>query len=824
MHLSIDSMPVIPLFLFKFSVSLAAVWCFYQVVLRRLTFYRLNRWYLAGYGLVSFVIAFIDIGPMIPEGPAGEPAVIQYIPAIGGVPAGGVSMVGTSVSQRGAGVPVWTVVMWVLAVGAGLLLLRSAFRWMSLVRLRRGAQLIEGEGVRIYQVDQPIIPFSFGGAIYINQRLHSEKDWEDIILHEYVHIRQKHTGDILLAELLCILNWYNPFAWLMRHSIRQNLEFIADQQVLDNGVDRKGYQYLLLQVVGEPRFRLANNFNFSSLKKRIIMMNKMRSAKAHLLKLSFLLPLVAVLLLAFRNRYGGVPGHGTTGPISLNVAGIIIVLPDRTPIGGVTVRDEVSGVATKTDERGFYRLRIAAVADSPVRVHLNYYKKGYDSSSTGWSGSKFKETTGILNLGFVIDSTKPRKGAFMGIPDFSRRPIPAEPGYEDAVQEMNRVFTENDKLQRYMQLQKDHPDIGLFYETEDRRKEIVIHLDGTVEKYGYPGTPGLDELYKKYGEMPGYMATDKPLETPGANPGYLARWAAIGEQAQREFRTTNPTVRAIIFPGDSRVIAVPAKGKPKFYDMDNDADSERAEFERLYGKLPDCVPKSGNNTDVQERKAGMSPRRGAGHQDTVPGVKGSAGSGVAPSRDTPVVTVNVGHPMYVVEGKPMPDGWSMNFINPRMIKSINVVSGKGAIDKYGKAAADGVIEVTMKDRKDDTSRPPVNVHIHAQVKVRGGRDSLERVRDGWDTMTVAGGRGDAAPLRVRVHQDSLPQVASYLGGGEPLYIVDGKVFTRSPLGQLNPDTIGSISVLKDSASEARYGEKGRYGVIEITTKPKTDGK
>jgi hypothetical protein len=102
-----------------------------------------------------------------------------------------------------------------------------------------------------------------------------------------------------------MLNWYNPFSWLMRWSIRQNLEFIADQQVLENGVDRKVYQYHLLTVLGEPRYRLANNFNFSSLKKRIIMMNKIRSARLHLLKFLFVLPLAGVLLVAFRDKYTG---------------------------------------------------------------------------------------------------------------------------------------------------------------------------------------------------------------------------------------------------------------------------------------------------------------------------------------------------------------------------------------------------------------------------------------------------------------------------------------------------------------------------------------
>jgi hypothetical protein len=430
-----------------------------------------------------------------------------------------------------------------------------------------------------------------------------------------------------------------------------------------------------------------------------------------------------VLLVAFRNRYDGMPGRKASGQIYVNVAGIIIVLPDRTPIGGVAVRDEVSGVVTKTDERGFYRLQIPATADSPLDIHLNYYKEGYDSTFTGWSRSVFKETTGILNLGFVIDSTKPRRGTFMGIPDFSRHRIPAEPGYEDAVQEMNRVFTENDRLQRYMQLQKDHPDIGLFYETEDKRKEIVIHIDGTVEKYGYPGTPGLHKLYEKYGEMPGYMAASQPLETPGVNAGYLARWAAIGEQAQREFHTTSTTVRAIIFPGDSRVIAVPGTGKPRYYDMDNDAGNERAEFERLYGKLPDCVPKAGFNSDEIERKAGWPPRHAVagvgdtvrrGLRDTIPG--GRKDTARSTLRDVmPVGGKDTGRgqslwsvmafldsargrrPLLLVDGRKLSKD-TLKTIYTDQIESVNVLKDSANVKKYGEEGKDGVLLIALKDQ------------------------------------------------------------------------------------------------------------------------------
>jgi hypothetical protein len=168
--------------------------------------------------------------------------------------------------------------------------------------MRRQAMLILDNGMKLYQVDKNIIPFSFGNAIFINQQLHTDAELKEIIRHEFVHIKQKHTHDIIWCELLCILNWYNPFTWLIRNAVRQNLEFIADHKVLENGVSKKQYQYLLLKVIGNNHFSIANQFNFSSLKKRIAMMNKMKSAQAHLFKFLFILPLLALLLVAFRNE------------------------------------------------------------------------------------------------------------------------------------------------------------------------------------------------------------------------------------------------------------------------------------------------------------------------------------------------------------------------------------------------------------------------------------------------------------------------------------------------------------------------------------------
>lgn len=284
-------MPAFFLYLLKLSIGLAAVYLFYQLVLRRLTFYRYNRWYLLAYPLVCFVIPFIDVAPLLQQSP--KATVLQWVPVLHQT----VSIVGAS-SFNG-----WQLAIWILMAGSLIMLGRLVMQYFSLLQIKKQAAPLHTDGITVYQVNKNIIPFSFANGIYVNTHNHSPEELQEIIRHEYVHVKQRHSMDILLGELLCIINWFNPFVWLLRHAIRQNLEFIADNSVVESGIDKKAYQYLLLKVVGEPQFRIANQFNFSSLKKRITMMNKIKSTKVHLLKFLIALPLVAVLLLAFRQQF-----------------------------------------------------------------------------------------------------------------------------------------------------------------------------------------------------------------------------------------------------------------------------------------------------------------------------------------------------------------------------------------------------------------------------------------------------------------------------------------------------------------------------------------
>lgn len=285
-------MPFLFIYILKLSVSLAVVFLFYHFILRKLTFYNWNRWYLLGYSLLSFFIPFIDISPALHKNELTNATVVQWVPIF------------YKQADENSSLSYWNIIALLVIMGMLIMLTRLVMQLISFRSMRRKAQLISGEDIQLYQVNESIIPFSFGNAVFINRDLHTAEELEEIIRHEFVHVKQRHSIDIIFGELLCLFNWYNPFAWLIKSSIRQNLEFVADNKVLENGINRKQYQYLLLKVIGNNQFSIAQKFNFSSLKKRIAMMNKNKSTKMHLLRFLFLLPVLAVILVSFRKEIG----------------------------------------------------------------------------------------------------------------------------------------------------------------------------------------------------------------------------------------------------------------------------------------------------------------------------------------------------------------------------------------------------------------------------------------------------------------------------------------------------------------------------------------
>lgn len=150
---------------------------------------------------------------------------------------------------------------------------------------------------RIVEVSGDKAPCSFGNNIFINPEKYDWETYNQILQHEKIHIQQKHSLDILFAELVLIVQWFNPFAWIYRKEVENNLEFLTDDQLVQKeNVEKSSYQLSLLKV-SAPHFPLSltTNYNQSLLKKRINMMSIKRSSVHTAWKYFFLLPLLVIL-------------------------------------------------------------------------------------------------------------------------------------------------------------------------------------------------------------------------------------------------------------------------------------------------------------------------------------------------------------------------------------------------------------------------------------------------------------------------------------------------------------------------------------------------
>lgn len=276
-------------YIIQSSAYLAVTCLLYFLVFRRLTFFTMNRVYLLFMPLLSLILPLCDFSAIANFLQLQHAEVVAYIPQYytasteTGTPSALLSIAGSTL----------------LLSGISFFAFKMIRQIISLHHLRSHAKLILSEPVNIYQVSDPINPFSFGNSIFLNPERHTEDDLQEIINHELVHVQQRHSADIIFAELLCMFCWFNPFAWLIRVAIRQNLEFIADEEVLKKGFNKKQYQQLLVKVSTGSALSITSHLNFHSLKTRIIMMNKQKSSAMKMIRFLLILPVTFILLLAF---------------------------------------------------------------------------------------------------------------------------------------------------------------------------------------------------------------------------------------------------------------------------------------------------------------------------------------------------------------------------------------------------------------------------------------------------------------------------------------------------------------------------------------------
>ena len=281
------------LYLLQVNVGLILFYALYKLVCTRDTFFRSRRFILIVSLVLPFILPFIDVREWLEI--RDRVIMLTHFDYSAVLPE---IVVGSEAAETGNRVFVlseW--IGYLYLAGVLVLLVRLAIQAFSLYRLIVRMPEKEINGVRVKCLNDPSGPFSFFGWIFMNPAAVKEDEISEILTHEMAHVKQHHSVDVFLAEMVSICCWMNPFAWLLKREVRLNLEFLADRKVMEAGFATKSYQYHLLGLAYNHKYGLSNNFNFSHLKQRIIMMNKKKSnAAGHIKYALFVLPAFALLV------------------------------------------------------------------------------------------------------------------------------------------------------------------------------------------------------------------------------------------------------------------------------------------------------------------------------------------------------------------------------------------------------------------------------------------------------------------------------------------------------------------------------------------------
>ncbi|MDI9310361.1 MAG: M56 family metallopeptidase [Limnohabitans sp.] len=190
------------------------------------------------------------------------------------------------------------IIYWGISI---LLILGIIIELISFFKLIRNKNITISKPFALVDLNENINPFSFFKYIVFNSAKYSNSELENIINHEKVHSIEKHSLDILVAKIFCSLFWFNPFIWLYKKAIIQNLEYIADQKAIQNTYDKKAYQMTLLKVVTDHNYlSITSSFYQSLIKKRIVMLNKNQSEKKNAWKYAIILPVLIAFIAFFQ--------------------------------------------------------------------------------------------------------------------------------------------------------------------------------------------------------------------------------------------------------------------------------------------------------------------------------------------------------------------------------------------------------------------------------------------------------------------------------------------------------------------------------------------
>ena len=694
-------------------------------------------------------------------------------------------------------------------VGIAFFLVRNLWslgRMLSLINSCKKQRL--NNEIWLFTHQKDITPFSWMKYIVLSEKDYAESG-ETILTHECAHIANRHSWDLLLADLCVFFQWFNPAAWLLKQELQNIHEFEADEWVLNQGIDAKQYQLLLIKkAVGTRLYSMANNLNHSNLKKRITMMIKKKSNPWACMKYLYILPLATIAVAAFArpeisNEFDEISSAKVSDLASFMKAEAeksLETLSEATP----APQDSVFQAVEEMPEfPGGMQAMMQFIADN-----VKYPSIAQKNGVQGRVITQFMVgKDGSITDAKVLRSVDPY------LDKEALRVISAMPKWKPGKQDGKAVATRF-TVPVVFRLTGDEPEKPTL---KIRGKEVSkILVDGKEVPIGefvknYPAaigpfaegdihvTDATDQVFEVVEEMPEfpggmqammeYLAKNirYPAKAHEANvQGRVITQFTVGKDGAirdaKVVRSVSPELDAEALrvisampnwkPGKQGGKAVATRYTvPVVFRLTGDAPEEPTVVNAVGLKVDSNVP-MGVVNDVKEllRKGGQAKINYTMRDN---------------SSDSKIAIRGSLNPLIVIDGVEKGVGAdNLQAVNPQDIKSIEILQPENAIAKYGEKAKEGAIIVTTKKGEH--------------------KEMVEGARTYDATLTYSHVKSVIAPKE----------------GTSPLIIIDGEMKgnDQSILNQLDVQDIQTISVLKDESAVQQFGEKAREGVVIVTTK------
>lgn len=803
-------------YLLKVIICSGILFGYYWLALRNKLFHQYNRFYLLAAVVLSLALPVIKI-TFWEQSVSEKPAAIKILQVVSSsdeyldtIIINSTPAVWSQTDWASAGYLLVTAIMLVLFLHTLIIIYRLAKKYPK--------QQIGN--IAFVNTDAKSTPFSFLNYIFWNRNIDAESPaGKQIFKHEVAHIQEKHTYDKLFLNIVLLLFWSNPIFWLLRKELYMIHEFIADKKAVEDS-DTAAFAAMILQATyPQHQFSIANNFFYSPIKRRLAMLVKNKNPKVSYWSRLLVLP-VAVLLFAaftfkqkqqFTNRYSGEKvivvidaGHGGKDPgavyqsysngikntdvyeknLALAIAKKIKAINTNNAVEIILTREE-DVFMTPAEKTDFVK---AKNADLLISIHTGGSPKPNTKSGIEFFVAKDESANAaqskVLASHLINEFTSNYKLPVAALPTQRQAGIWILQSANVPAVLIEAGVINNDADYKYLK-------------TDEAKETIAKNILAAIEKFAAAGksNPVANENssdgfminvkmakgdYLKsaeYKEKALVIIDDKELGNVGDN--YIAKnniqYSSIviynPENALKEFGDKGK--HGVIKLTQKSVLFI--KADAAVYDDKTKTLQLKGSNTELSGDFSDALI----FIDNKEATAGELNRLNPEKIATINILKGDKLDGITEAKgkkaviyvslkpdDLPEIIVNskTETPLYVVDGQ-QKDKEYVNTMNPSNIQSIDVLKGESATVLYGEKGKAGVVKITTK---------PLPLH--------------------YDTIM----------------KKEKPA---------PLYVIDGDIKgSKYKFNKINPNDIESINTLKGEKAVTRYGEAGKNGVIEITTK------